>query len=140
MTDESPAVISVENVSKWYGSVVAVNDVSFEIEPGVTGLLGPNGAGKTTLLKMIEGLASPSDGSVAIFGQTPRGNPDLYRRVGVMSEHEAVYGFYTGREFVEFSAKMHGITVSRGGRRSRYRASGNDRGAGQKARRLLPRE
>ena len=58
MTDESPAVVSVENISKWYGSVVAVNDVSFEIEPGVTGLLGPNGAGKTTLLKMIEGLAS----------------------------------------------------------------------------------
>ena len=110
MTDASPPVISVENVSKWYGSVVAVNDVSFEIQPGVTGLLGPNGAGKTTLLKMIEGLASPSDGSVSIFGQTPRGNPDLYRRVGVMSEHEAVYGFYTGREFVEFSARLHGVT------------------------------
>lgn len=111
MTDESPPVISVENVSKWYGSVVAVNDVSFEIQPGVTGLLGPNGAGKTTLLKMIEGLSDPSDGSVSIFGQTPRGNPDLYRRVGVMSEHEAVYGFYTGREFVEFSAKLHGVTA-----------------------------
>ena len=110
MTDASPAVISVENISKWYGSVVAVNDVSFEIQPGVTGLLGPNGAGKTTLLKMIEGLASPSDGSVSISGQSPRGNPDLYRRVGVMSEHEAVYGFYTGREFVEFSAKLHGVT------------------------------
>ena len=110
MTDASPSVISVENLSKWYGSVVAVNDVSFEIQPGVTGLLGPNGAGKTTLLKMIEGLSDPSDGEVSIFGQTPRGNPDLYRRVGVMSEHEAVYGFYTGREFVEFSAKLHGVT------------------------------
>ena len=110
MTEVSPPVISVENISKWYGSVVAVNDVSFDIEPGVTGLLGPNGAGKTTLLKMIEGLADPSDGAVTIFGQTPRGNPDLYRRVGVMSEHEAVYGFYTGREFVEFSAKLHGVT------------------------------
>ena len=72
--------------------------------------MGPNGAGKTTLLKMIEGLSDPSDGSVAVFGQTPRGNPDLYRRVGIMSEHEAVYGFYTGREFVEFSAKLHGVT------------------------------
>ena len=111
MTDASPAVISVENLSKWYGSVVAVNDVSFEITPGVTGLLGPNGAGKTTLLKMIEGLSDPSDGEVSIFGQTPRGNPDLYRRVGVMSEHEAVYGFYTGREFVEFSAKLPGVTA-----------------------------
>ena len=110
MIDEPSAVISVENISKWYGSVVAVNDVSFQIEPGVTGLLGPNGAGKTTLLKMIEGLSDPSDGAVSIFGQPPRGNPDLYRRVGIMSEHEAVYGFYTGREFVEFSAKLHGVT------------------------------
>ena len=139
MTDASPAVISVENISKWYGSVVAVNDVSFEIQPGVTGLLGPNGAGKTTLLKMIEGLASPSDGSVSISGQSPRGNPDLYRRVGVMSEHEAVYGFYTGREFVEFSAKLHGVTSVGRGRRPRHRARRYDRGAGKKARRLLSR-
>ncbi len=110
MTDTSAPVISVENVSKWYGSVVAVNDVSFEIRPGITGLLGPNGAGKTTLLKMIEGLFNPSDGSVAIFGRPPRGNAELYRRVGIMSEHQAVYGFYTGREFVEFSAKLHGAS------------------------------
>ncbi len=111
MTDAPNAVVSVENISKWYGSVVAVNDVSFEVEPGITGLLGPNGAGKTTLLKMIEGLASPSDGSVSIFGQSPRNNSDLYHRVGVMSEHEAVYGFYTGREFVEFSARLHGLSA-----------------------------
>ncbi|MYB76636.1 MAG: ABC transporter ATP-binding protein, partial [Chloroflexi bacterium] len=97
--------------SKWYGSVVAVNDVSLGIEPGVTGLLGPNGAGKTTLLKMIEGLAAPSDGKVTIFGETPRNNPALHRRVGVMSEHEAVYGFQTGRQFVEWSAKLHGVTA-----------------------------
>ena len=60
---------------------------------------------------MIEGLASPSDGSVTIFGQTPRNNPNLFRRVGVMSEHEAVYGFQTGRQFVEWSAKLHGVTA-----------------------------
>ncbi len=101
-------VIVVDKISKWYGSVVAVNEVSLTIEPGVTGLLGPNGAGKTTLLKMIEGLAAPSDGAVTIFGETPRNNPDLFRRVGVMSEHEAVYGFQTGRQFLEFSATLHG--------------------------------
>lgn len=111
MTDASSPVIAVKNVSKWYGSVVAVNDVSFEIKPGVTGLLGPNGAGKTTLLRMIEGLAAPSDGSIAVFGRPPRNDFDLYHRVGVMLEHEAVYGFYTGREFVEFSAKLHGLTT-----------------------------
>ena len=111
MTNPAAPVIAVESVSKWYGSVVAVNDVTLTVEQGITGLLGPNGAGKTTLLKMIEGLASPSDGSVTIFGQTPRNNPSLFRRVGVMSEHEAVYGFQTGRQFVEFSAKLHGVTA-----------------------------
>ena len=111
MTGPDAPIIAVESVSKWYGSVVAVNDVSLTVEQGITGLLGPNAAGKTTLLKMIEGLASPSDGSVTIFGQTPRNNPNLFRRVGVMSEHEAVYGFQTGRQFVEFSAKLHGVTA-----------------------------
>ena len=111
MTGPDAPIIAVESVSKWYGSVVAVNDVSLTVEQGITGLLGPNGAGKTTLSKMIEGLASPSDGSVTIFGQTPRNNPNLFRRVGVMSEHEAVYGFQTGRQFVEWSAKLHGVTT-----------------------------
>ena len=111
MTGPDAPIIAVESVSKWYGSVVAVNDVSLTVESGITGLLGPNGAGKTTLLKMIEGLASPSDGSVTIFGQSPRNNPNLFRRVGVMSEHEAVYGFQTGRQFVEWSAKLHGVTT-----------------------------
>ena len=111
MSNANAPVIAVESVSKWYGSVVAVNDVSLTVEPGVTGLLGPNGAGKTTLLKMIEGLATPSDGSVTIFGETPRNNPALHRRVGIMSEHEAVYGFQTGWQFVAWSAKLHGVTA-----------------------------
>ena len=111
MTGPSAPIIAVKSISKWYGSVVAVNDVSLTVKSGITGLLGPNGAGKTTLLKMIEGLASPSDGTVTIFGQTPRNNPNLFRRVGVMSEHEAVYGFQTGRQFVEWSAKLHGVTA-----------------------------
>ena len=111
MTGPTAPVITVESVSKWYGSVVAVNDISLTIEPGITGLLGPNGAGKTTLLKMMEGLAAPSDGSVTIFGETPRNNPNLFRRVGVMSEHEAVYGFQTGKQFVEWSAKLHGVSA-----------------------------
>ena len=105
----STATITVAGVSKWYGSVVAVNDVSFEVGPGVTGLLGPNGAGKTTLLHMMAGLARPSKGDITVLGQSPRGNTDLYRRIGVMSEHEAVYSFFTGREFVELAAKLQGV-------------------------------
>lgn len=103
-------VIDVHDVSKWYGSVVAVNEVSLQVYPGITGLLGPNGAGKTTLLHLIAGLARCSDGDVSLLGERVRDNPKLYRRLGFMSAHEAVYGFYTGRQFVEFSAKLQGLT------------------------------
>ena len=99
--------IKVQGVSKWFGSVVAVNDISVQVHPGITGLLGPNGAGKTTLLRMIGGLAEPSEGDVRLLGEPVRDNPQLYSRVGVMSAHETVYEFFTGREFVEFTARLH---------------------------------
>ena len=97
-------VIRVDSVSRWFGAVVAVSDVSFDITPGITGLLGPNGAGKTTLLRMMTGLAGTSTGTVTMFGEQVRDNPPLYRRIGVMSEHETVYGFMKGREFVKMMA------------------------------------
>ena len=102
--------IDVRGVSKWFGNVVAVNDMSAQVYPGITGLLGPNGAGKTTLLRMIAGLAKTSEGEVRLLGEPVRDNPQLYRRVGVMSEHETVYEFFTGREFVEFAARLDGVT------------------------------
>ena len=101
--------IRVDGVSKWFGTVVAVSDVSLEIGPGITGLLGPNGAGKTTLLHMMNGLSSPSEGEITVLGEPVRDNPEIYRRLGVMAEHEAVYEFFTGRAFVEFSADLHGL-------------------------------
>ena len=103
-------VIRVSGVSRWFGSVVAVSDVSFDVMPGITGLLGPNGAGKTTLLRMMTGLAETSIGTVTVFGEPVRDNPPLYRRIGVMSEHETVYGFMTGREFVTMMARLRGVT------------------------------
>lgn len=103
--------ISVRDVSKWFGSVVSLSGVSFEVGPGITGLLGPNGAGKTTLLRIIAGLATPSEGAVSVLDQPVRNNPSLYRRMAVMSEHEAVYDFYTGRQFVEFAARLHGLAA-----------------------------
>ena len=109
MTNDTP-VIRVEGVSRWFGSVVAVSDVSFDIMPGITGLLGPNGAGKTTLLRMITGLAETSTGTVTVLGQPVRDNPPLYKRIGVMSEHETVYGFMTGREFVKMMGDLRGVT------------------------------
>ena len=105
----SAPVIRVDGVSRWFGSVVAVSDVSFDIHPGITGLLGPNGAGKTTLLRMMTGLAETSNGTVTAFGEPVRDNPPLYRRIGVMSEHETVYGFMKGREFVRMMGKLRGV-------------------------------
>ena len=105
----SDAVIKVDHVSRWFGNVVSVSEVTFDIRPGITGLLGPNGAGKTTLLRMITGLAEVSDGSITVFGESVRNNSDLYRRIGVMSEHETVYQFMKGREFVKMMARLKGV-------------------------------
>ena len=104
------AVIRVDHVSRWFGSVVAVSDVTFDITPGITGLLGPNGAGKTTLLRMMTGLAATSRGTVTVFGEPVRDNPPLYKRLGVMSEHETVYGFMKGREFVRMMGELRGVS------------------------------
>lgn len=101
--------ISVRNVSKWFGDVVSVNDVSLEVRPGLTGLLGPNGAGKTTLLRMICGLTRPSGGEIKVLGQNVRNNSQLYRRIGVMPEHQSTYDFMTGRQFVELNARLQGV-------------------------------
>ena len=103
-------IIAVDRVSRWFGSVVAVSDISFNISPGITGLLGPNGAGKTTLLRMMTGLAETSTGTVTMFGQPVRDNPPLYRRIGVMSEHETVYGFMKGRDFVRMMGRLRGVS------------------------------
>lgn len=102
---DGPSIV-VRNVSRWFGNVVSLSDISLEVYPGITGLLGPNGAGKTTLLRILSGLARPSEGEVSVLGAPVRNNPDLYRRIGMMSEHEAVYDFFTGRQFVEFAARM----------------------------------
>jgi ABC-2 type transport system ATP-binding protein len=108
MTTRGP-VIRVDGVSRWFGSVVAVSDVTFDVAPGITGLLGPNGAGKTTLLRMITGLADTSTGTVTVFGEPVRDNPPLYRRMGVMSEHETVYDFMNGRDFVRMMGRLRGV-------------------------------
>ena len=102
--------IRVERLSRWFGPVVAVNDISFDVTPGVTGLVGPNGAGKTTLLRLLSGRARPSEGSVTVLGEPVRGNPSIYNRLGVMTEHEQIYPYLTGRQFVELGAALTGIS------------------------------
>ena len=98
------AIITLRNVAKWYGDVVAVSDVSFGIGRGVTGLLGPNGAGKSTILNMLAGLLAPSAGTIRVMDQPVRGNPAIYRQIGMASEHEQLYGNLSGREFVHMNA------------------------------------
>src|SRR5215211_7052911 len=98
--------IVVEHVSKWYGDVVAVSDVTFGVGPGVTGLLGPNGAGKSTLLKMMSGLLNTSSGRITIQGHAARGNASAYRQLGLVPEQEYVYPFLTGREFIRLNAVL----------------------------------
>lgn len=99
--------VTVRHASKWYGNVVAVNDISFDLTPGVTGLLGPNGAGKTTLLRLVGGFLQPSSGSVEVNGKVAWRNPGIYREVGIVPEREEVYPFLTGREFVRTNAVLH---------------------------------
>ena len=105
--------LTLAAVSRWYGNVVAVNDVSFEVGPGITGLLGPNGAGKTTLLHMMAGFLAPSAGAVRLDDTPTWRHPELYRRIGFVPEREAVHAFLTGRQFVEASARLQGLTDAR---------------------------
>jgi ABC-2 type transport system ATP-binding protein len=111
-TDVQPAfapAIELVHAARWYGNVVAVNDVSFSLGAGVTGLLGPNGAGKTTLLHMLAGFLAPSAGTVKILGRSPHRDPSVYREIGLVPEREAVYPFLTGRDYVKFNAKLQGL-------------------------------
>ena len=101
--------LEVTHVSRWYGNVVAVNDISFALGPGVTGLLGPNGAGKSTLLHLLAGLLRPSAGVVRVAGRTAFGDPTVYRDLGLVPEREAVPGYLTGHEFVRLNAELQGV-------------------------------
>ena len=107
MTAPSPSPVDIASVSKWYGNVVAVNDITMSLGAGVTGLLGPNGAGKTTVLHMMAGFLAPSRGTVTINGQPAWRNPSVYSQLGIVSERESVHGFLSGWEFVLASAKLH---------------------------------
>ena len=107
------ATIEIEDVSKWFGQKVAVSDLSCSFGPGLTGLLGPNGAGKTTLLRMMCGLLRPSDGSLQVLGVDPRRDPNVYRRLALVPEEDAVYGILTAREYLEFAADLTGVPRER---------------------------
>ncbi|MFP4500427.1 MAG: ABC transporter ATP-binding protein [Candidatus Hydrogenedentota bacterium] len=111
------AVIDARHLSKWFGEVVAINNLDLVIEPGVTGLLGPNGAGKSTFIKLALGLYAPSRGSITVYGEPPRNNPRVLRRVGYCPETDKFYEAMSGYEFVYTLNRLWGM-VRRDARRT----------------------
>jgi ABC-2 type transport system ATP-binding protein len=109
--------IELRNVTRWYGNVVAVNDITMTIGPGVTGLLGPNGAGKSTVLHLIAGFLAPSRGELTVGGVPAWRNPEIYRTVGLVPERDSVYAFLTGEEFVLATARLHQLADAAGATR-----------------------
>jgi ABC-2 type transport system ATP-binding protein len=102
-------VVEFSSVSKWYGNVIGVNNLTFQVPPGVTGLLGPNGAGKSTLLQLATGQLRPSQGQVLVLEQPAWNNPGLNRSLGLCPEQDAFYEWMTGRDFVTTCARLSGL-------------------------------
>jgi ABC-2 type transport system ATP-binding protein len=104
------AVVVADRLSKWYGDVSGLNDVSVTIPAGITGLLGPNGAGKSTFMKLVTGQLSPSTGMVRVLGQPIWNNPALYARIGYCPDQDAFYDRMTGRAWLETLVRLNGMS------------------------------
>jgi ABC-2 type transport system ATP-binding protein len=103
-------IVTAENVSKWYGQVIGLNDVTVNVPPGITGLLGPNGAGKSTFMKLITGQLRPSKGTVKVLGEPIWRNPHLYFQVGFCPEQDSFYERMTGLEWVTALVRLNGLS------------------------------
>ena len=110
MTPAPDPVVAARHLSKWYGHVSGLNDVTVAVPPGITGLLGPNGAGKSTFMKLITGQLKPSQGDVRVLGEPIWGNPVLYARVGFCPEQDAFYDRMTGRQWLVALVRLNGLT------------------------------
>ncbi|MDP1568913.1 MAG: ABC transporter ATP-binding protein [Vicinamibacterales bacterium] len=102
-------LVQADHLSKWYGQVSGLNDVTVSIPPGITGLLGPNGAGKSTFMKLMTGQLKPSQGEIRVFGEPIWGNPQLYFRIGFCPEQDAFYERMTGLEWVTALVRLNGL-------------------------------
>src|SRR5947207_523032 len=109
MADRQP-VVTAEHLSKWYGQISGLNDVTVAVPRGITGLLGPNGAGKSTFMKLITGQLRPSKGSVSVLGEPVWGNPTIFFRIGFCPEQDAFYDRMTGLEWVSALVRLNGVT------------------------------
>lgn len=104
-------MIELERVSRWYGDVIGLNDVTATIGPGITALLGMNGAGKSTLMRLVTGQLQPTTGDLRIFGMQPFANPAVFRRLGYCPEIDNFYEHRSGRDFVNTMARMDGFSA-----------------------------
>jgi ABC-2 type transport system ATP-binding protein len=112
LASDTGAIVQATQLSKWYGQVSGLNDVTASIPSGITGLLGPNGAGKSTFMKLMTGQIKPSKGSITVFGEPMWGNPGIYRRLGFCPEQDAFYDRMTGLEWVTALVRLNGLTES----------------------------
>ncbi len=103
------AIVKATGLSKWYGHVLGVSDVTWQLDGGIVGLLGPNGAGKSTMIKMMAGLLRPSRGSLEVFGALPYDSAETRRRIGYAPEHESTWDELTGLELVTHMARLAGV-------------------------------
>jgi ABC-2 type transport system ATP-binding protein len=104
----APVLVQADHLSKWYGQVIGLNDVTVNVPPGITGLLGPNGAGKSTFMKLITGQLKPSKGTIRVLGEPIWGNPKLFFRIGFCPEQDAFYERMTGLEWVTALVRLNG--------------------------------
>jgi ABC-2 type transport system ATP-binding protein len=122
--DQNPGVtpiVSCRSLSKWYGEVIAVNDLNLDVQPGVTALLGPNGAGKSTFIGLLTGQLRPTRGAISVFGQSAWDNPSLNRRLGLSHQYDDFYEDMSAREFIGLVARLSGM--ARGEARERAEAT-----------------
>jgi len=105
-------VVKTLNLSKWYGNVLGLSDVTLQIESGITGILGPNGAGKSTFLKLISGQIKPNIGTATIKGEKIRNNYLLFSIVGFCPEQDSFYEEMTGWQFITSLLKLHHLSLS----------------------------
>ncbi len=103
-------MVEVQNVTKAFGDVIAVSDVSFTVGPGVTALLGPNGAGKSTLFRVLCGLTPPTDGAVRVLGEDARRHRDVRGRIGLVPQQDMLFDRLSALQFVELAAMTHGVS------------------------------
>lgn len=111
-------MISARSLTKLYGLVIGLNDVTLDLPRGVRGLLGPNGAGKSTFLKLATGQLRPTEGEIRVFGERPWSVPELFRRIGFCPEQDAFWDFLTAREFVTALGRMSGLDAAAAARKA----------------------